>query len=192
MAKYWKKIQPSGHTVRVQHFDCVRFVFFAEQSLAETKSAVASALVPAQVVKRLTEAWHCPGKKCGEQCDQIWPKFRHFGNILKVLGNYVKAYLVLGKYLNLLWSTFYAIGQIFIAANGLILTNNPAIWSHWTGEEENSSCQKKITETFARGVNLFIVTQKALIKTLQTTEIILGDSLKIMLIQTSLLFTIFV
>ena len=49
-------IQPSGHTVRVQHFDCVRFVFFAEQSLAETKSAVASALVPAQVVKRLTEA----------------------------------------------------------------------------------------------------------------------------------------
>ena len=99
---------------------------------------------------------------------------------------------MLGKNLNLFRSAIYAIGQIFIAANGLILTNNPAIWSHWTGEEENSSCQKKITETFARGVNLFIVTQKALIKTIQTTEIILGDSLKIMLIQTSLLFTIFV
>jgi len=38
---------------------------------------------------------------------------------------------VLGKNLNLLWSTFYAIGQIFNVANGLILTNNVAIWSHW-------------------------------------------------------------
>ena len=57
-------------------------------------------------------------------------KFRHFGNILKVLGNYVRAYLVLGKNLNLRWSTFYAIGQVFIAANDLILTNNLAIWSH--------------------------------------------------------------
>ena len=65
----------------------------------------------------------------------VWPdlaKFRHFGNILKVLGNYVRAYLVLGKNLNLRWSTFYAIGQVFIAANDLILTNNLAIWSHWS------------------------------------------------------------
>ena len=42
----------------------------------------------------------------------------------------MSAYLVLGKNLNLLWSTFYAIGQNFIAANGLKLTNNLAIWSH--------------------------------------------------------------
>ena len=59
-------------------------------------------------------------------------KFRHFGNILKVFGDYVTAYFVLVKILNLLWSTFYAIGRIFIAANGLILKNNLAIWSHWT------------------------------------------------------------
>ena len=51
-------------------------------------------------------------------------KSRHLGNILKVLGDYVSACLVLGKILNLLWSTFYAIGQIFIVANGLILTYN--------------------------------------------------------------------
>ena len=56
-------------------------------------------------------------------------KFRHFDNILKALGDYVLAYLELGNHFNMLWSTFYAIGQIFIAANGLILTNNLIIWS---------------------------------------------------------------
>ena len=64
----------------------------------------------------------------------MWPdlaKFGHFGYILNSLAiNYVRAYLVLGKNLNLLWSTFYTIGQIFIAANGLILTNNLTILSH--------------------------------------------------------------
>ena len=45
-------------------------------------------------------------------------KFRYFGNILKVLGNYVRAYLVLGKNLNLLWSTFYATYANFNVANG--------------------------------------------------------------------------
>ena len=39
--------------------------------------------------------------------------------------------LELGKYLNMLWSTFYAIGQIFIVAIGLILKNNRTIWSRW-------------------------------------------------------------
>ena len=51
----------------------------------------------------------------------MWPdlaEFRHFGNILKVLSDYARAYLALGNNLNLLWSTFYAIGQIFIATNG--------------------------------------------------------------------------
>ena len=37
-----------------------------------------------------------------------------FWQFLKVLGYYVRAYLVLGKNLKLLWSTFYAIGQIFL------------------------------------------------------------------------------
>ena len=49
---------------------------------------------------------------------------------------------MLSKNLNLLWSTFNAMGEIFIVANGLILTNNIAIWSHWsypTPEAEPSS-----------------------------------------------------
>ena len=54
----------------------------------------------------------------------------HFGNILKVFGDYVRAYLVLGKNLSLLGSTLYAISAILIVANGLVLTNNLAIWSH--------------------------------------------------------------
>ena len=64
----------------------------------------------------------------------VWPnlaKFHQFGNILKVLCDYMRAYLVLGKNLNLLWSSFYAIGQILIVPNGLIFTNNLVIWSHF-------------------------------------------------------------
>ena len=52
-----------------------------------------------------------------------WPdlaKLRHFGNISKVFG---RAYLVLGKNFNLLWSTFCAVGKIFIVVNGPILTS---------------------------------------------------------------------
>ena len=63
----------------------------------------------------------------------VWPdlaKFRHFGNILKVSRDYLRAYLVFGKKLSLLWPIFYVIWQFFIAANGLILTNNVSIWSH--------------------------------------------------------------
>ena len=59
----------------------------------------------------------------------VWPdmaKPRLFGNIWKALGNY------LGINLNLIWSTFYAILQIYIGTNGLKLTNNLAIWSHWS------------------------------------------------------------
>ena len=44
---------------------------------------------------------------------------------------------MLGKNLNLLRSTFYTIGQIFMAANSLILRNNLAIWSHCM------ECQKR-------------------------------------------------
>ena len=72
-------------------------------------------------IKKYLQVSHCE-----KQFQSMWPdlaKFRHFGNILKVFGDYVRAFLVLGKNLNLLWSTFYAIGQILIVAYGLILTN---------------------------------------------------------------------
>ena len=80
--------------------------------------------------KFVSKKWGIFGRGIGP----LWPdlaKFRHFGNILKVLGDYMKVYLVLSKNLNLLWATFYAIGQISVVANGLILTKNLAIWSHW-------------------------------------------------------------
>ena len=57
-----------------------------------------------------------------------WPdlaKLRHFGNISKVFG---RAYLVLGKNFNLLWSTFCAVGKIFIVVNGLILTSGAKLF----------------------------------------------------------------
>ena len=44
----------------------------------------------------------------------------------------MRAYLVLGKKLNLLWSTFCVIGQLFIFAIGPILTNNLAKQSRWS------------------------------------------------------------
>ena len=46
-------------------------------------------------------------------------KFHHFGKYLKIFGNILKVYLVLGK--NSLWHNLYAIGQIFIAEDGQIL-----------------------------------------------------------------------
>ena len=64
----------------------------------------------------------------------MWPdlaKFRHFVNILKVLGDYTYEGLfsVEQKFepalVNILW--YWA---NFIVANGLILTKNLAIWSH--------------------------------------------------------------
>ena len=67
-----------------------------------------------------------------------------FRNILKVLGNYVKGLFNVEQKLNLLWSTFYAIGKIFIAANGLILTNNLAIWSHCLYDRIDSPWTDKI------------------------------------------------
>ena len=57
----------------------------------------------------------------------VWPdlaKFRHFGKLLT-------AYFLFGKKLNLLWQIYYITGQIFVAANGLILKHNLIIWSHW-------------------------------------------------------------
>ena len=45
------------------------------------------------------------------QCDQIWQNIAIFGNIFKVFGNYVRAYFVLGKNMNLLWSTFMPLAK---------------------------------------------------------------------------------
>ena len=62
-----------------------------------------------------------------------WPvgpdlaKFRHFGKIIKVLGNFkdfIQVFVIL-------WPILYPIGQIFIYVNGQILKNSQAIWSHW-------------------------------------------------------------
>ena len=62
-----------------------------------------------------------------------WPvgpdlaKFRHFGKIIKVLGNFkdfIQVFVIL-------WPILYPIGQIFIYVIGQILKNSQAIWSHW-------------------------------------------------------------
>ena len=65
----------------------------------------------------------------------VWPdlaKFRHFGNILQVFGNFLTVYFLFGKMLSLLWRIRCTIGLIFIVAYGQILKNNPTIWLHWS------------------------------------------------------------
>ena len=45
----------------------------------------------------------------------VWPdlaKFHRFGKYLKIFGNLLKVYLVLGKVFNSLWCNLYAFGQI--------------------------------------------------------------------------------
>ena len=51
-------------------------------------------------------------------------KFRHFGNILKLLEYFYRVYFVFGKILNILWVIFYAIGQILIVVNGKVLNKS--------------------------------------------------------------------
>ena len=48
----------------------------------------------------------------------FWHYFKSFWQLCETL------FGVGQKYLNLLWSTFCAVGQIFIVGNGLIFTNN--------------------------------------------------------------------
>ena len=63
----------------------------------------------------------------------VWPdlaKFRHFGTILQVFGQFLTVYLLLVKLVNLLWQICYNTGLIFIVANGPILKHNLTIWSH--------------------------------------------------------------
>ena len=59
-------------------------------------------------------------------------KFRHFGINLKVLGKFLKDYVVFGKILTLLWQKCLTIVQVLIVADGQILKNNLAIWSRWS------------------------------------------------------------
>ena len=51
--------------------------------------------------------------------------FWHYFNSLRRL---CEGLFRVGKYLNLIWSTIYAIGQIFSVANDLMLNNNLTIW----------------------------------------------------------------
>ena len=60
-------------------------------------------------------------------------KLRHFGNILRVFGQILKASSLFGKILNLFWPKFYTIGQIYTVINGQMLKKNLAIWSHCQG-----------------------------------------------------------
>ena len=51
----------------------------------------------------------------------MWPdlaKFRHFGKIFKVFGNFSRLYLLFGKILSLLWPILFTFGQIFIYVIG--------------------------------------------------------------------------
>ena len=66
-------------------------------------------------------------------CQTVWTDlahFRHFGNFLKYLDNFLKLLLTDGKNFNLLWRICYAIWHICMIINGQILKNNRAIWSH--------------------------------------------------------------
>ena len=59
---------------------------------------------------------------------EISPFWQYFNSLRRLCEGLLS---VEGKNLNLLWSTFYAIGQIFIFPNGQILSKNLAFWSHW-------------------------------------------------------------
>ena len=55
----------------------------------------------------------------------LWPDtviFRHFGKLLKALGNFDQVYFGFGKILNLFWRFHFTIGQIFIIVYSRILS----------------------------------------------------------------------
>ena len=65
----------------------------------------------------------------------MWPdlaKFRQFGNTLQIFGNFLTVHFLFGKMLSLLWQISDTIRLVFFSANGQILKNNLAIWSHWS------------------------------------------------------------
>ena len=57
-------------------------------------------------------------------------KFHDFGKIVKVVGNILRVWIIVGNILNLPWKIYHAIWQIFISLNRQILKNNVAICSH--------------------------------------------------------------
>ena len=63
-------------------------------------------------------------------------KFGHFGNILKFLGDYVRVYSLLSKNWTCFGQHFMPSGKLSLLHRGIKLTNNLAIWSHWS----SSSC----------------------------------------------------
>ena len=66
------------------------------------------------------------------QCDQIYAKIRHFGNIFKPLAHLQRVYLVFDKFRTQFGNFSNTIGQIFVVLNGQWWTNNLAIWSHYS------------------------------------------------------------
>ena len=54
----------------------------------------------------------------------VWPdltKICHFGEILFIFGNILRAMREFGNILNLCWQIIYAFGQMLIVVNGQIL-----------------------------------------------------------------------
>ena len=71
-------------------------------------------------------------------CQSVWPylaKFLQFVQNITSLGKILTVNFLFGKLLSLLWRICYIIWQFFTIANGLILKNNPTIWSHWCREK---------------------------------------------------------
>ena len=73
----------------------------------------------------------------------VWPdlvKFRHFGKILLVFGNFLKIYLIFEKIVNLVWQLFYAIWQKVIVEKAEFWNNYLAIWSHcWSATNDKNA-----------------------------------------------------
>ena len=83
-----------------------------------------------------------------DQCVQIWQNFRHFGEILNVLGSFLWVYLLFGNILSLLWQILYAVGQIFIDVNGQGLKNNLDTWSHCSWSKAKKTFQSVLKHFF--------------------------------------------
>ena len=86
---------------------------------------MASSATLENLLPRLTEEFcELTGKMSYTTFWSVWPDlatFRHFGTILKVLGKYLKVYLVLGNVLLLFKQKCFTIGQVFIIVDGQVL-----------------------------------------------------------------------
>ena len=59
-------------------------------------------------------------------------KFHHFRKIFNVFSNF-NGFVIIWQNIEPTLANFYAIGQMFIVANGQILNNKLANWSHCFG-----------------------------------------------------------